>query len=161
MKLSKALLDQLKSITRTPTQPTGAQLNVSADNQSLRCVVLENNSIGCRIQQLELHSPSLAGLTKDRLQEISDNLSQKLSYLMEPIVPIEYDIDAMVAQLRSNPPKKEDSTTQYYELTVKEGGSIALKRFQKVIGEPRTAIAANLTREVLLRLVDDLSESVG
>ncbi|MFT7640006.1 MAG: hypothetical protein ACI9G1_001744, partial [Pirellulaceae bacterium] len=143
------------------TQPTGAQLNVKGDRQSLQCVVLETNSIGCRLARLEVHSKSLAGLTKERLREISAALSGKLSYLMEPIVPIEFDIDAMVAQLRSNPPRKEDTKTQYYELTLQEGGSIALRRFEKIVGEPRTAIPADITREVLMRLVDDLSESVS
>ncbi len=160
MKLSTTLLEQLKSITKTPTQPTGVQLNIRADGQSLQCVVLETNAIGCRVQRLELQAKTLAGLSEERLQAISKELSEKLSYLMEPIVPVEFDIEAMVAQLRSNPPQKDETATRYYELTVQEGGTVALRRFEKEVSQPRKAISANFTREVLLRLVDDLSESV-
>ena len=79
----------------------------------------------------------------------------RLTYLMEPISPIEIDAEACVAQLRSNPPQRDDDGRSYYELLVRRGGEIALVRYRKEPGTPRQQIAATVTREVLLRLADD------
>ncbi len=86
---------------------------------------------------------------------MAKSLSERLTYLMEPIRPIEIDADACVAQLRSSPPQRDDDGRSYYELTVRRGGDISLVRYRKEPGTPRQQIAANVTREVLLRLVDD------
>jgi hypothetical protein len=74
---------------------------------------------------------------------------------MEPISPIELDAAACVVQLRSTPPQKDDDGRSYYELMVRRGGEISLRRFRKEPGMSRQPIAANMTREVLLRLVGD------
>ena len=64
-------------------------------------------------------------------------------------------------QLRSNPPQRDDDGRSYYELLVRRGGEITLTRYRKENGDARRPIAANVTREVLLRLVGDFSRSVG
>jgi hypothetical protein len=75
---------------------------------------------------------------------------------MEPIAPIEIDEAACVMQLRSNPPQRDDDGRSYYELLVRRGGEITLARYRKENGAGgRRQIAANVTREVLLRLVGD------
>ncbi len=80
---------------------------------------------------------------------------------MEPICPIEIDADACVVQLRSNPPQRDDDGRSYYELLVRRGGEIALTRYRKENGGARRPISANVTREVLLRLVGDFCEALG
>jgi hypothetical protein len=60
-----------------------------------------------------------------------------------------------VAQLRSSPPQRDDDGRSYYELTVRRGGEISLCRYRKEPGAARVQIPATVTREVLLRLVDD------
>jgi hypothetical protein len=62
--------------------------------------------------------------------------------------------------MRSYPPQKTDDGTTYYELLVRRGGSLSLVRYQKQPGDQRQAIAAHITREVLLRLVDDFAAVV-
>ena len=88
-------------------------------------------------------------------------LSARLTYLMEPIRPIEIDADACVAQLRSSPPQRDDDGRSYYELTVRRGGEIALCRYRKEPGTVRQQIPATVTREVLLRLADDFEAVLG
>jgi hypothetical protein len=58
-------------------------------------------------------------------------------------------------QLRSNPPQRDDDGRSYYELTVRRGGEVALARFRKENAAARKQIPADVTREVLLRLVSD------
>ena len=92
---------------------------------------------------------------------MAKSLSDRLTYLMEPIRPIEIDADACVAQLRSSPPQRDDDGRSYYELTVRRGGEIALCRYRKEPGTVRQQIPATVTREVLLRLVDDFEAVLG
>ena len=80
---------------------------------------------------------------------------------MEPIRPIEIDADACIAQLRSSPPQRDDDGRTYYELTARRGGELLLCRYRKEPAAPRQIIAAAVTREVLLRLVDDFEAVLG
>ena len=93
--------------------------------------------------------------TRAELERIGKALAERLTYLMEPISPIEIDADACVVQLRSNPPQRDDDGRSYYELMVRRGGEIALARYRKENGDARQQIPATVTREVLLRLVGD------
>ena len=73
------------------------------------------------------------------------------------VYPIEIDHDQCVVQLRSNPPQKDETGTSYYELHVAGGGLLSLCRYVKEPGAPRRPIAAQVTREVFLRLVADFA----
>ena len=59
--------------------------------------------------------------------------------------------------MRSTPPQKEDGRTSYYELLVSRTGGINLTRYERTGHADRQVIAAEVTREVLLRLVGDFS----
>jgi hypothetical protein len=132
-----------------------AMVDITSCSRRLTCDLVERNSLAVAFQVLRVATPELAAATSASLERIAKNLSERLTYLMEPIRPIEIDADACIAQLRSSPPQRDDDGRSYYELTVRRGGEIALSRFRKEAGTPRQQIAANVTREVLLRLVDD------
>jgi hypothetical protein len=132
-----------------------ATVTVDAHPRRLTCELVERNSLAISFDRLRLETPELAGATVADLQRISTSLSGRLTYLMEPISPIEIDAAACVVQLRSNPPQKDDDGRSYYELLVRRGGEIALSRYRKENGNARRPIPATVTREVLLRLVDD------
>ena len=121
----------------------------------------ENHSLAVAFQTLRVTTPELANASSDSLERMAKALSERLTYLMEPIRPIEIDADACIAQLRSSPPQSDDDGRSYYELTVRRGGEISLHRFRKEPGTPRQNIAANVTREVLLRLADDFEAVLG
>ncbi len=63
---------------------------------------------------------------RPQLERISKSLSERLTYLMEPITPIELDAAECIVQLRSNPPQRDDDGRSYYELIVRRGGEISL-----------------------------------
>ncbi len=132
-----------------------AMVAVQDSPRHLSCDVVERNSLAVSFNQLRLATDELASADAAKLERIGKELSSRLTYLMEPIAPIEIDAAAYVMQLRSCPPQRDDDGRSYYELTVRRGGEIALSRFRKENGNARQQIAATVTREVLLRLVGD------
>ena len=92
---------------------------------------------------------------------MAENLSKRLTYLLEPISPIETDAQGCVVQLRSNPPHKDTDRTSYYELLVSRAGELSLCRYTRPAGGTRQLIPAELTREVLCRLAGDFEAVVA
>jgi hypothetical protein len=132
-----------------------ATLAAEAEPRKITCDVVERNTLAVSFNVLRLATSELASASAADLERIGKALSDRLTYLMEPIAPIEIDAQACVVQLRSNPPQRDDDGRSYYELTVRRGGEIALVRFRKDTGATRHKIPATVTREVLLRLVGD------
>jgi hypothetical protein len=135
-------------------------LDIAEGNQRLVCDLTELDRFGCACDELRLETPALAGVSLEELSARSAALAARLTYLLEPISPVEADGESCTVQLRSNPPQRDDDGTQYYELLMRRGGSISLQRWQSQPGSPRAAIAAELTREVLVRLVGDFADSI-
>jgi hypothetical protein len=136
---------------------TGGAATVIAEAQprKLSCDVVERNALAVSFNILRLTTAELASSSAADLERLGKALSDRLTYLMEPIAPIEIDAQACIVQLRSNPPQRDDDGRSYYELTVRRGGEIALVRFRKETRATRQQIPATVTREVLLRLVGD------
>jgi hypothetical protein len=132
-----------------------ATVAVHDSPRQLSCNVVEGNVLAVSFNQLRLATDELASADVAKLERIGKALAGRLTYLMEPIAPIESDATACVVQLRSSPPQRDDDGRSYYELIVRRGGEIALARFRKENGGARQQIAATVTREVLLRLIGD------
>jgi hypothetical protein len=130
-------------------------LDVDDSPRHLHCDIVERNSLAVSFNQLRLDTAELATADAAKLERIGKALSAKLTYLMEPISPIEFDSQGCVVQLRSSPPQRDDDGRAYYELLVRRGGEISLSRYRKDNGGSRRQIAATVTREVLLRLAND------
>lgn len=118
------------------------------------------DSLACAFEQFDVTHASLAGATIERLKRVSEGLSKRLTYLLEPITPVEVDHAGCTVQLRSSPPQKNDDGTSYYELLVSRDGRLSLCRFSKSPGAIRQRVPAQVTREVFLRLVDDFAAAV-
>jgi hypothetical protein len=122
---------------------------------TLGCKLAERNSLAVSFNDVRLAATTLSTADPQKLEQLGNALAARLTYLMEPISPIEIDADQCVVQLRSNPPQRDDDGRSYFELLVRRGGEISLARFHKENGGPRQAIPATVTREVLLRIVAD------
>lgn len=131
-------------------------LDVVYDGKRIQATLTELNSLACAFERLSVADPALSGASIDRLRRVGEDLSQRLTYLLEPISPIEIDAEQCVVQLRSNPPQRDDDRTIYYELVVRKPDEIALCRYHKEPGDVRRVVPAHVTREVFLRLVSDL-----
>jgi hypothetical protein len=132
-----------------------ATLAVEDAPRQLACDIVRRDSLAISFNRLQLTTSELADADASCLERIGKVLAQRLTYLMEPISPIEIDKEGCIVQLRSNPPQRDDDGRSYYELTVRRGGDIALARYRKENGAARQQIPATVTREILLRLVGD------
>src|SRR5262245_41944931 len=87
-------------------------LQVEADGGRVEADLVAVDAIGCAFQTLAFQTEKLAGMALDELRQLSDTLTGKLTYLLEPIGMIEADADRCCVQLRSSPPQKgEDGTS--------------------------------------------------
>ncbi len=154
----------MKSQTQTalsnlPPLASGHQtITVEEAGQRLAVDLSSLDALALAFDHIALASQSLAAAPVEQLKKVADALSKRLTYLLEPISPIEVDADQCLVQMRSSPPQRDDNGTRYYELLVRRGGELSLARYQKQPGGTRQSIPAQVTREVFLRLVDDLSE---
>jgi hypothetical protein len=137
---------------------TGSQRISAADGpHQFACDLVALDSLGCAFTHFELRHAKLASATIEQLKKTAEQLSTRLTYLLEAIKPVEIDADACVVQMRSVPPHKGDNGTSYYELHVSRGGLLTLCRYQATPGQPRTQVTAHVTREVLGRLIEDFA----
>lgn len=122
----------------------------------VRASLEEVNNLGVAFTSLGYFTPSLKDAATSRLSQIADQLTRKLTYLLEPLRVVEIDGQAGAVQLRSHPPYKRENETTYYEVLVERGGSITVSRFEKLPLQARKLIVATVTSEVFHRMVDDL-----
>ncbi len=155
MSLSSQLEKQLRTANAGP-----ANLAAQEGDAKVVCELTAVDSLGVSVQRLELHSKKLEGLPTEKLREVADALAKKVSYLLEAIAPIEIDDEACTIQMRSMPPHRAENATSYYEVLV-TAGTISLKRYNKARGATRHAEPFDLTRQVLVRLVDDFAAAAS
>ncbi|MEN0110758.1 MAG: hypothetical protein AAF805_08545 [Planctomycetota bacterium] len=127
----------------------------------VRVGVAACDTLSVAITELRLSTPRLAEADADRVRAVADRLTERVTYLLEALTPVEVDRDLAVVQMRSVQPTASAEGPSYYELLVKTGGSLSLRRYRKPRGALREPIDATLTREVLARLVSDFVEAVG
>jgi hypothetical protein len=150
-----------RELTRIQAVSGRGLLQVDVPDGRVEADLVAVDAIGCSFQTLALSTSKLAAASLDELKAVSQTLTSKLTYLLEPIGLVEADADRCSIQLRSNPPQKGEDGTSYYELMVRRGGDITLSRYSKTSGQLRRIIPANVTREVLARLADDFVAAVS
>jgi len=150
-----------RELTRIQAVSGRGLLQVDCDGGRVEADLLAVDAIGCSFQTLAYSTSKLAGVSIDDLKAISQALTDKLTYLLEPIGMVEADADRCSVQLRSSPPQKGEDSTSYYELMVRRGGDVSLSRYSKKPGQLRQVVPANVTREVLGRLAADFISAAG
>ena len=157
MSLSSDFLSALQAVIGQKNQRVTASVGV----RTLRCEVDQCDPLAVAVYELVLETTELAAVDTAQLQAASQSLCDRVTYLLEPISPIETDADGCVVQMRSSPPQQNDNGRYYYELFLRRGGSITLCRYEKQPGAARNRVAATLTHEVLGRLADDFDATVA
>lgn len=159
MNLKENIDRQLAQLAASPGDEPLLSLDVGGGK--LECQLTAVDSMSCSFRLLELQTSKLAGAPMERLRELSESLSKRLSYLLEPIGLVEADAEHCIVQLRSNPPQRDEDATSYYELLLRTGGTIALCRYSKTHGGIRQTVPAVVTREVLGRLATDFVDAIA
>jgi hypothetical protein len=154
-----SLLEQARSALAGLSSPSSVQqsLELREGGQRFSGELAALDTLGCVFTHFALESDKLANAPIGELKQVAETLSKRLSYLLEPIQPVEVDPEHCVVQLRSNPPQREPGRVSYYELLVRRGGHLSLCRYEKQAGQVREGVPAHVTREVFLRLVSDFS----
>ncbi|HEX4131194.1 MAG TPA: hypothetical protein VHZ24_14235 [Pirellulales bacterium] len=154
-----ALEQQVQSaLASLPSPSTGPmRIDESSTGQQFECDLSAIDSLGCSFERFTLHSDRLRAAGMDEVQRVAGELSKRLTYLLEPIQPIETDSQQCVVQMRSVPPAKDGDRTSYYELLARKTGELSLVRYNADYGAGRQVALAHVTREVFLRLVRDFS----
>jgi hypothetical protein len=158
MSLKESLKTQLAA---TPNFTSGEH-GLAADDgpHHLECRLLALEPLACAFTSFTLSCQKLSAMTSEELKRVAESLAGRVTYLLEPISPIETDAEGCTVQMRSNPPQKEADRTSYYELLVSRAGTLSLCRWTREAKAVRQPVPAQVTREVLLRLADDFAAVV-
>jgi hypothetical protein len=117
------------------------------------------DSMSCSLSELQLFVQALQNAAFDVLRTWADSLSQRITYLLEQIGPLEYDPAAGQVLIRSVKPDSLPDGSQFYEIVLssQSAGNFSLRRYRSTKGQPgRAPVDITVTHEVLLKLVDDL-----
>ena len=155
-----SLVAKVKDAVNQLGQVTGPKaIRVQEAGQTLSCQLDAVDQLALAFSDLELFDDRLENASMDRLSQVSKKLSAALTYLLEPIAPIEIDSDRCVVQMRSSPPSRDEDSRSYYELLVQRDGRLNLNRYTKPNGGMRLLVPAEVTREVFARLVGDFADA--
>ena len=156
MSLAQKLADKLDA-----PNIDGTVVSVAENGEQLTARVDTAGTLAVRLLELRLATDKLTGAPIAHVKQVAEKLTRQVTYLLEPIQPIESDAEACVVQMRSTKPEQSSGVATYYEVLVKTGGTISLHRYEKPRGGLRKEIAMNLTKEVVKRLADDFLGAVA
>lgn len=144
----------------------GANVEATKGGDRLLVRVDQSGTLAVTCWELRLTTDRLRGASIERVKEVAEDVTRRVTYLLEPIHPVEADAEACVVQLRSvkphsSDPGNRDASRTYYEALVKTGGTISLQRFEAPRGAVRTSVAMTLTKEIVSRLAGDFLASVS
>lgn len=163
MDLTDQLQNEIKQLIGFSSSAPRHVEVTDSDSRVLGIGFVAVDSMSVAFESLTLHVPELVGHETSILREWADALSQRVTYLLENIGPIEIDENAREVLIRSTPPVKSGSDTQFYEvlLGVRSNGTFQLRRYRSETGQPgRQSVDIQLTHETLQKLVGDLVETV-
>ncbi|QDU89955.1 hypothetical protein Pla175_33520 [Pirellulimonas nuda] len=149
-----SLTDQFADELRSPSL-AGRVVGVVDGGDRLTVGIEQDDRLAVSFWSLELHTDRLRAAEVSRVKRVAQQITQRVTYLLEPLTECETDQLTCVVQLRSTQPERDGDARAYYEILVKSGGSIALTRYRKEPGALRRPVAAELTKAVLVRLAGD------
>ncbi len=161
MSLQTSLSQELTRLVGTSSPATITVADPSGISLEIDLTVVE--SLSCSFTEIRLLVPSLQHAAFDVLKAWARQLSQRITYLLEHIGPLEFDPASGEVLIRSTPPSQLPQGTQYYEiiLSSQAAGTFTLRRYRSVKGQPgRIQDAITVTHEVLLRLAQDLVDTI-
>ncbi len=131
-------------------------LSAQEDGAQITLHLCVAGAVGLSFELLEFESGN-SQRAQTALRAWADKLAAKVTYLMEPLVVLEHDVQAGEIELRSQSPTPRGQLKSYYEVRLTKHGVLTMTR---IVYDPatqtRTTTPCQLTREALERLVDDL-----
>lgn len=119
------------------------------------------DSLGCSFREFRLTLEALHGAPLETLKGWAMGLCQRVTYLLEPIVPLEQDAVGQTILMRSSSPSRQAEYAQFYELRLHAAGTLTLQRLRSLPHEPGwQPVDMQLTQEALFKLVTDIAAAV-
>lgn len=113
--------------------------------------------VGLAFGALEYRNRSHHEWTTGSLKAWGDRIASRVTYLMEPLIVVEQDVDAGEVEIRSHAPTSRGDRRAYYEIRIGRAKTLHLTRISfDEATRRRRPIDCMMTREVLERLVDDI-----
>lgn len=163
MSLSLVLSQELSNLVglrsiqpQTVSLPTTNGVDMALDFTTV-------DSLSCAFQELRMHVPHLAGASFAVLKQWAEDLSKRITYLLENLGPLEFDPTTQQVLIRSKSPDLRTGGARYYEILLQcqSGGRFFLRRFYSDPAQAgRDQVDLQMTHETLLKLVDDLVATV-
>ncbi|VAX39560.1 hypothetical protein MNBD_PLANCTO02-1381 [hydrothermal vent metagenome] len=152
----------IQLIGYSSTSPKVVRLQATG-NVQIEIDFVAVDSMSCALQEIRLNVPQFVDADFDILRQWAEALSQRVTYLLENIGPLELDADAGQVLIRSTPPQKQGGTTLFYEVLLKShaGGNFSLKRYESKSGAGgRQPVDLQTTHELLRKLIVDLIDTI-
>ena len=148
MARAEQIIDQLQ---KGPSNRAGEILALDGDLQ-VRVKLADSDRLGCLLEKLEMKSTDGHPLRLDPIR-----IEREMTYLGEPLRIIELEKHLGKAVLRSFPPRMENGTVSYFEITLDRSDGLSLTRlaYDRNLGT-RSLIPAPFTRDTLERVLTDL-----
>ncbi len=159
MSLRQAVEKELAALALPLSGPVKVQAAQGREQAELELAELDR--LAASVARLVVSSTRLAGVELEQLRALGEQLAGRLCYLLEPLRVIECDGEACAVQMRSSQPHRQGEDRYFYELWLRRGGQMELVRWHTVHGAVKEPVPMQLTREILLRLVDDLQQAAG
>ena len=168
MSLGKVMVEQVlaRPWERVPVSRREGLYTVAAAEGPLqaRVELADADRLGCVATSIQVERTALfetGSSDQTVLRARAEQLTKRLTYLLEDLDIIEISSGNGICQIRSSPPEIIKEGTSYYELILEEKGRATLVRYEKCAGVAcRIPKSMSLTLEVLRRLVDDLATVV-
>jgi hypothetical protein len=154
MSLSRKIVAAAESAAGATAPPPA----VAAEGAHTLTLDLETASpVGVSCRTLAFRAAREAPLPLDALRAWGDRVAARVTYLMEPLVPVEADALADELLLRSRQPGRRPGRRVYYEARLHAAGTLTLSRVQfDETTRQRQPLPCQFTLETLERLADDL-----
>jgi hypothetical protein len=147
---------------RAPLVGQVEQILSSEGGLTIRCEVQEAQRLGCALTQIELVAESPTPCDAMELADRAQRICDKVSYLLEPLQPIEVDGLSRTALVRSRTPRKSEGAISYYELLTSCDHHTSLRRYCFDESQrKRRLVEFLLTNDQLELLLEDLMQSAG
>lgn len=118
--------------------------------------------LSCEVERLEVAPREPGRWSAGELRDRANRLCGKVTYLLEPLAPIEIDPLGARALVRSRSPRLKQDGLDYFELLATGDRKLSMRRFHyDADRRVRDAVPFALTNEQLECLVVDLADAVA
>jgi hypothetical protein len=136
-------------------------VTAEADGSRIELSLTASGHVGLAFSSLRYGRIDPLELSIEALRAWGNRLAARLTYLMEPLIVLEVDAEAGVADLKSQTPTARGESRSFYEVSLQRTGALHLRRIAfDSTTRLRKTVDCQMTREVLERLTDDLVASL-